>query len=92
MQAEERRRLVKQYNRYDGPELNPVARVAKCAAGLLVVAVIAAIGQSLGERDGEKLAQNARATAPRPQGGETSQVPQSKVYELEKASLRETAR
>jgi len=53
MQTEERNRLVKAY--YD-PELNSIACVAKCTAGLAIIILIAVIGVISTDDGHEKLA------------------------------------
>jgi hypothetical protein len=78
MQAEERERLVRRYNH---PELNPAARVAKCAAGLLVIALIAVIGQPSSQSEIEKLAQSARVTQASLQGDQKAKQHEREVSE-----------
>ncbi len=64
MQTEERIRIVKAYY---NPELSPVACVAKCAAGLVIVTLIAVIGaMTPGEEGGDKLAYNAHVKSIQP--------------------------
>jgi hypothetical protein len=88
MQARERERLMKRYNQYGGHEVSPVACVATCAAGLFVIALVAAIGQPVGERDGGQLAQDARDGQTRLQGEQKAPQPEPAAHELQKASLR----
>jgi hypothetical protein len=78
MQAQERERLVRRYNR---PELSPAARVAKCAAGLLITALIAVIGQPSSQSESEKLAQNARVTQASLQGDQKAKQREREVSE-----------
>ncbi len=49
MRTEERNRLVKAYY---NPELNAVGCVAKCAAGVAIVALVAAIGVTSEKTEG----------------------------------------
>ncbi len=53
MQTQERDRLVKAYYH---PELDPIACVAKCTAGLAIIALIAVIGINSTDDGHEKLA------------------------------------
>ncbi|HSQ03797.1 MAG TPA: hypothetical protein VLN59_07170 [Burkholderiales bacterium] len=57
MQTQERDRIVKTY--YD-PELNPVACVAKCVAGIAIVGLVGIVGVELNQSGAEKLTDVAR--------------------------------
>ena len=78
MQAEERERLVKRYNH---PELNSAARVAKCAAGLLIITLIAVIGQPSSQSEIDRLAQSAGVTEAALQGDRKAKHHEREVSE-----------
>jgi len=75
MQTEERNRIVKTC--YD-PELNAVACVAKCVAGIAIIGLIGVIGISVNESGREKLAGNAHLKRPDLQ---TAEAPQTAIHE-----------